>query len=80
VAGLAAAADPAGDRRLSRFQGEMGEIVSWYPEPGETLVHRGRVRFATGRAAKVEGMRWLRHEVGRRISRLSRRAAGLGGG
>lgn len=39
--------------------------MSWYPEPDETVVHRGRASFATGRAEKVAGMRWFRDETGR---------------
>ena len=42
--------------------------MSWYPEPDETLIHRGRATFATGRAAKVAGMRWFRDESGRDIA------------
>lgn len=42
--------------------------MSWYPEPDETLVHRGRASFATGCAEKVEGMRWFRDETGRDIA------------
>ena len=42
--------------------------MSWYPELDETLVHRGRASFATGRAEKVAGMRWFRDETGRDIA------------
>lgn len=42
--------------------------MSWYPESDETLIHRGPASFATGRAAKVEGMRWFRDETGRDIA------------
>ncbi|NUP51587.1 MAG: hypothetical protein HOW97_30355 [Catenulispora sp.] len=42
--------------------------MNWYPESEETLLYRGRVSFATGRAAKVEGMRWFRDEGGRDIA------------
>jgi hypothetical protein len=44
---------------------ELVSRMSWYPESDETLVHRGRVSFATGRAEKVAGMRWFRDETGR---------------
>lgn len=42
--------------------------MTWSPEPDETLVHRGPVRFASGRAEKVAGMRWFRDETGRDIA------------
>lgn len=42
--------------------------MSWYPESDETLIHRGRASFATGRAEKVAGMRWFRDESGRDIA------------
>jgi hypothetical protein len=42
--------------------------MSWYPEDDETLVHRGRASFATGRAEKVAGMRWFRDDAGRDIA------------
>ncbi|GAA1993650.1 hypothetical protein [Catenulispora subtropica] len=42
--------------------------MDWYPESDETLLYRGRVAFATGRAAKVAGMRWFRDEAGRDIT------------
>ncbi|MDW4908883.1 hypothetical protein RB628_26950 [Streptomyces sp. ADMS] len=32
----------------------------WQPEPGETLLARALVTFATGAAARVSGMRWFR--------------------
>lgn len=32
----------------------------WQPEPGETLLARAPVAFATGAAARVKGMRWFR--------------------
>src|ERR1051326_8070256 len=43
--------------------------MDWYPASDETLLYRGRVSFATGRAAKVAGMRWFRDQAGRDISR-----------
>src|SRR4051812_25379426 len=42
--------------------------MDWYPDSDETLLYRGRVGFATGRAAKVAGMRWFRDEDGRDIA------------
>jgi hypothetical protein len=42
--------------------------MDWYPETDETLLYRGRVAFATGRAAKVAGMRWFRDDAGRDIA------------
>ncbi|MFE1946253.1 hypothetical protein [Streptomyces massasporeus] len=32
----------------------------WWPEPGETLIARAPLTFATGAATKVKGMRWFR--------------------
>ncbi|MGW1713016.1 hypothetical protein [Streptomyces sp. NPDC002156] len=32
----------------------------WQPEPGETLLARALVTFATGEATRVSGMRWFR--------------------
>ncbi|MEU9406080.1 hypothetical protein AB0E08_10285 [Streptomyces sp. NPDC048281] len=32
----------------------------WQPDPGETLLSRAPVTFATGAAARVKGMRWFR--------------------
>ncbi|MGW0535939.1 hypothetical protein [Streptomyces sp. NPDC003032] len=32
----------------------------WQPEPGETLLARAPVTFATGAATRVKGMRWFR--------------------
>ncbi|MET7357654.1 hypothetical protein ABZS76_04320 [Streptomyces sp. NPDC005562] len=32
----------------------------WQPEPGETLLARKNVTFATGEAMRVKGMRWFR--------------------
>ncbi|CAM5427146.1 hypothetical protein SVIOM342S_02944 [Streptomyces violaceorubidus] len=32
----------------------------WQPDPGETLVARSPVAFATGTAPQVKGMRWFR--------------------
>lgn len=32
----------------------------WQPEPGETLLARANVTFATGAATRVKGMRWFR--------------------
>ncbi|MEU1145368.1 hypothetical protein ACFYO9_05905 [Streptomyces sp. NPDC005863] len=32
----------------------------WQPEPGEALLARGDVTFATGEAMRVKGMRWFR--------------------
>ncbi|KAF4405011.1 hypothetical protein [Streptomyces lycii] len=37
----------------------------WQPEPGETLLARTPVTFATGAAMRVKGMRWFR-DTGRR--------------
>lgn len=42
-------------------------MMFWSPEEDETLIHRGRVSFASGRAQKVAGMRWFRDESGRDI-------------
>jgi hypothetical protein len=42
--------------------------MDWYPEPDETLLYRGRIAFATGRAAKVAGMRWFRDDAGHDIT------------
>ncbi|MBW8802885.1 MAG: hypothetical protein JF587_03330 [Catenulisporales bacterium] len=42
--------------------------MDWFPESDETLLYRGRVGFATGRATKVAGMRWFRDENGRDIA------------
>ncbi|MGW7085922.1 hypothetical protein ACWGH2_20865 [Streptomyces sp. NPDC054871] len=33
---------------------------TWQPEPGETLLTRAYVTFATGKATRVRGMRWFR--------------------
>lgn len=33
---------------------------TWQPEPGETLLSRTYVTFATGEATRVKGMRWFR--------------------
>ncbi|GAA1929688.1 hypothetical protein GCM10009837_64250 [Streptomyces durmitorensis] len=33
---------------------------TWQPEPGETLLTRAYVTFATGEATRVRGMRWFR--------------------
>lgn len=35
-------------------------MAAWEPRPGETLLSRGPVEFATGMAAPVSGMRWFR--------------------
>ncbi len=36
------------------------EMNIWQPEPGETLLGRAPVTFATGAATRVRGMRWFR--------------------
>jgi hypothetical protein len=44
----------------------------WQPEPGETLLSRAPVTFATGAAARVRGMRWFRdtnrHDIQRELA------------
>lgn len=35
-------------------------VTGWMPEPGETVLARSRVDFATGVAARVAGSRWFR--------------------
>lgn len=35
-------------------------MTIWQPEPGETLLARAPVAFATGAATRVRGMRWFR--------------------
>lgn len=42
--------------------------MDWNPESDETLLYKGRAAFATGRAAKVDGMRWFRDDAGRDIA------------
>ncbi|POX56415.1 hypothetical protein C3489_05015 [Streptomyces sp. Ru71] len=39
----------------------------WQPEPGETLLSRAPVTFATGAATRVKGMRWFRDTDGNDI-------------
>lgn len=41
--------------------------MDWNPEPGETLLFRGAVSFATGYAFKVAGMHWFRDDQGNDI-------------
>lgn len=36
------------------------EMTIWQPEPGETLLGRAPMTFATGAAMRVKGMRWFR--------------------
>jgi hypothetical protein len=35
-------------------------ITDWTAEPGETVLHRARISFATGAAVPVSGLRWFR--------------------
>ncbi|MGW6062812.1 hypothetical protein [Streptomyces sp. NPDC055189] len=42
-------------------------MTPWNPEPGETLLARIPVNFATGAATPVSGMRWFRDEERRDI-------------
>ncbi|MEU6768929.1 hypothetical protein ABZ916_41250 [Streptomyces sp. NPDC046853] len=42
-------------------------MTAWTPEPGETLLVRIPVSFATGAATPVSGMRWFRDEERRDI-------------
>lgn len=35
-------------------------MATWTPEPGETLLARDAITFATGTAPRVSGMRWFR--------------------
>ncbi|WP_369391145.1 hypothetical protein AB5J72_28505 [Streptomyces sp. CG1] len=38
----------------------MTHMATWTPEPGETLLARDAIAFATGTAPRVSGMRWFR--------------------
>lgn len=56
-----ASSNPASPTQTEPWRPTQAE--SWRPEPGETLLARVPVEFATGAATPVSGMRWFRdHE------------------